>query len=220
MVTTRVPRDEAGRFGVVDTDGDGRVTGFAYKPDEPESDIVTAEVFVYRTRKLLDTLDQIAADAQDGAEDGDSPLKDFGHELIPQLVEEGCAWEHRLDGYWKDVGTVESYFQAHMDLLDPEPALALDDPEWPILTVGHQRLPARILESARIDDSLVSPGARVEGRVVRSVLGPGVVVERGAEIRDSILLDDGVVRSGARVHRAIVDAGVRVGEGAAVGGSG
>jgi glucose-1-phosphate adenylyltransferase len=218
MVTTRVPRQEAGRFGVVQVDGEGRVTGFAYKPEEPESDLVTAEVFVYGTRKLLETLEALAGEGDD-REEG-SPLKDFGHELIPRLVAEGRAWEHRLEGYWKDVGTVESYYQAHMDLLAPEPPLCLDDPAWPILTLGHQRLPARILESARIADSLVSPGAQVGGRVVRSVLGPGVVVAEGAEVHDSILLDDVEVRRGARVRRAILDAGVCVEEGAVVGGGG
>jgi glucose-1-phosphate adenylyltransferase len=215
-VTTRVPRRQAGRFGVVQVDGDGRITDFAYKPEEPASDLVTTEVFAYDARKLLSTLDQLAEEVGD---DQGASLKDFGHELIPRLVSEGNAWEYRMEGYWKDVGTVESYFEAHMDLLAPEPGLLLDDPEWPILTLGHQRLPARIAESARIEESLVSPGARVAGRVVRSVLGPGVVVEQGAVVRDSILLDDAIIRSGATVQCAILDVRVRVGEGSAVGGS-
>lgn len=215
-VTTRVPRNQESRFGVVQVDADGRITDFAYKPKEPASDLVTTEVFAYDARKLLSTLDRLAEEAGD---DPGSALKDFGHELLPRLVSEGSAWEYRLEGYWKDVGTVDSYFEAHMDLLAPKPALVLDDPEWPILTLGHQRLPARIAESARIEESLVSPGARVAGRVVRSVLGPGVVVEQGAVVRDSILLDDVTIRTGATVQCAILDVRVRVGEGAAVGGS-
>ncbi len=215
-VTTRVPRNQASRFGVVQVGPDGRITDFAYKPEEPASDLVTTEVFAYDARKLLSTLDQLAGEAGD---DQGASLKDFGHELIPRLVSEGRAWEHRMEGYWKDVGTVDSYFEAHMDLLAPEPGLVLDDPEWPILTLGHQRLPARIAESARIEESLISPGARVAGRVVRSVLGPGVMVEQGAVVRDSILLDDVTIRTGATVQSAILDVRVRVGEGAAVGGS-
>ncbi len=217
LVTTRVPLDEAGRYGTVQTDGEGRVTGFEYKPDSPRSDIVTTEVFVYNARTLLGTLDRLAAEAEDG--DG-ATLKDFGHALLPELVRAGRAWEFRLDGYWRDAGTVESYWQGHMDLLEPEPVLALDDPEWPILTLGVQRLPARVFDSARIDNSLIAPGCRILGRVVRSVLSPGVVIEEGAEVRDSILLHDAHVGAGATVNCAILDKEVRVGAVATVGSDG
>lgn len=213
LVTTRVPRERAGRFGVVETDGEGRVTGFEYKPEEPKTDLVTTEVFVYDTATLLDTLDRLAGDGN--GEEG--RLKDFGHELLPSLVEEGNVREFRLEGYWRDVGTIESYWQAHQDLLDQDPGLALDDPEWPILTYGTQRLPARIEGSASLVDSLIAPGCRIAGRVERSVLAPGVVVEDGAEVRGSVLLDGVVVEKGATVNRAILDSGVRVGAGASVG---
>ena len=215
MVTTRLPPGEdAGRFGVVAADGDGRVTGFEYKPESPKGDLVTTEVFVYATAELLDTLDRLAAET-DGEESG---LKDFGHELIPSLVRDGRAREYRLDGYWRDVGTVESYWRAHMDLLEREPGLVLDDPAWPLRTYASQRLPARVEGTARIDGSLISPGCRVAGRIERSILGPGVIVEEGAEVRDSVLLDEVVVGAGATVERAILDAEVRVGERASVGG--
>ncbi len=217
LVTTRVPREEASRFGVVEVDGEGRVTGFEYKPEQPRSDRVTTEVFVYDTRKLLDALERLAKEGED--KEG-AALKDFGHELLPAFVREGRAWEHPLEGYWRDVGTIESYWQAHRDLIEEDPALRLDDPAWPILTYGTQRLPARIKGSARIDGSLVSSGCRIAGEVCRSVLGPGVVVERGAAVRDSILLQDVVVRSGARVERAILDEQVEVGEEAVIGGLG
>lgn len=213
LVSTRVPREEAGRFGVVEADGEGRVTGFEYKPGEPKSDLVTTEIFAYDARKLLDTLDRLA---EEGGEE--EPLKDFGDKLLPRLVEEGRGHEMRHEGYWKDVGTVGSYWQAHQDLLAPEPPLEIDDPDWPILTTGVQLLPARVEEGARIADSLIAPGCRVAGRVERSVLAPGVVVEAGAEVRGSILLHGTVIRAGARVERAILDSGVEVGEGAAVGG--
>ncbi|HYO13095.1 MAG TPA: glucose-1-phosphate adenylyltransferase family protein [Thermoanaerobaculia bacterium] len=216
LVTTRVPREEAGRFGVVEVDGNGKITGFEYKPESPKSDLVTTEVFVYDARRLLEALDRLADEGKE--KDGDEPpLKDFGHELIPSLVREGRALDFRFEGYWRDVGTIESYWQAHRDLLEPEPRLVLDDPGWPILTYGTQRLPARIEGSARIDGSLIAPGCRIAGRVERSVLAPGVVVEEGAEVRDSILLHGTVVGKEASVVRAILDADVRVGEGACVG---
>ena len=222
MVTTRVPLAEAGRFGTVVADDRGRVTGFAYKPERPESDLATTEVFVYNARVLLNTLDALAAEAggQGDAEGEESPLKDFGHALVPRLVEGGRAYAYRFDGYWRDVGTVESYWQAHLDLLADRPELALDDPDWPILTLGAQRLPARITASARIEQSLISPGCTIRGRVVCSVLGPGVVVEEGATVRDSVVLHDTVIGPRATVDRAIVDMRASVEEGARVGARG
>jgi glucose-1-phosphate adenylyltransferase len=203
-VTTEVRREEAGRFGVVEAAGDGRVTDFAYKPDEPATGLVATEVFVYDVEALMGPLDELA----DG--DEESGLEDFGDELLPRLVTDGRARAHRLESYWRDVGTVESYWEGHMDLLARQPRLVLDDAEWPILTWSTQRPPARIEGSAQIEASLVSPGCIVRGEVVRSVLGPGVLVEEGAVVRDSVLHHDAIVRGGAAVNRAILDRNVSV----------
>ena len=152
MVTTSVPNEEAARYGVVGADGDGRVSEFEYKPEAPGSDVITTEVFAYEARSLLRTLDELA-------EEGDgSSIRDFGHELLPRLVAEGAARAFELDGYWRDVGTVDSYWEAHMELLADEPPLTLDDPAWPILTMGLQRRLARIEGSATIDSCLVAGG--------------------------------------------------------------
>lgn len=235
VVTTVVPRAEASRYGVVTTDGD-RVTDFAYKPDDPPGDgddaQVTTEVFVYDAPHLLATLERLHAahvapraraadDAADGADDDghDAHLGDFGDHLLPALVAEGGARAFPHAGYWRDVGTVESYWQGHMDLLGDPPPLALDHPEWPVRSAATLRVPARLARSARVDDALLSPGVRVAGVVERSVLAPGVVVEAGAEVRDSVLLHDAVVRAGARVTRALVDEGCEIGADATVGGA-
>ncbi|MBA2536352.1 MAG: glucose-1-phosphate adenylyltransferase, partial [Actinobacteria bacterium] len=175
------------------------------------SEIVTTEVFVYDVGTIMDALDDLADDGDD------SGLEDFGDELLPRLVSEGRAREHRLESYWRDVGTIESYWQGHMDLVASEPAFVLDDSDWPVLTWATQRPPARIEGSARIDASLISPGCTVRGEVVRSVLSPGVMVEEGAMVRDSVLLHDTVVKRGARVERAILDAQVSVASGAEIG---
>ena len=212
MVTTKVAKEEASRYGVVQVDRDGQVREFDYKPEDPASDVVTTEVFAYDSRRLLRTLDELA-------EEGDSSgLRDFGHELLPRLVDEGTAHAFQLDGYWRDVGTIDGYWEAHMELLAAEPRLTLDDPAWPILTTGLQRPPARIEATATIDGSLVAAGARVHGTVVRSVIGPGVVVEEGADVRDAILLHDSYVGARARVARAILDEKAQVDENAVVGG--
>jgi len=215
LVTAQVPREAAGRFGVVEVGGDGQVTGFEYKPEEPRSDVVTTEVFVYRPGPLLEMLDRLSEEAGEGE---DSPLKDFGHALLPRFVEEGRAAAFPLDGFWRDVGTIPSYWDAHRELLSPEPPLRLDDPAWPILTYGTQRQPARIQAGARVEDSLLSPGCTVGGEVVRSVIGPGVRIAPGAVVRDAILFHDVIVEAGARVEGAILDEQVAVGRDARVGG--
>ena len=204
IVTTRVAREEASRFGIVVVGENDRVVEFAYKPEEPATDVVASEVFVYDARVLLDTLDELA--------DGEDGLEDFGHELLPRLVERGKAYAYELGGYWRDVGTVESYWESHMDLLGREPRFDLSDRAWPILTRASQRPPAWIESSAEVEDSLVSPGAVVGGRVVRSVLGPGVVVEAGANVVDCVVLNDVTVLAGAVIERAVVDAHLAVGE--------
>ena len=212
LVTTRVPREQASRFGTVEVDGDGRITGFQYKADEPASEIATAEIFVYTAQTLLATLSELA----DGDGDG-SGLTDFGAELLPKLVGDGKAWEYRLEGYWRDVGTVGSYWEAHMELLAPEPGLVLDDPPWPVLTYAIQHPPARIESSASIDASWISPGCTVRGRVERSVLAPRVVVEEDAVVRDSIVFEGAVIARGSAVERAILDEAVELADGARVG---
>ncbi len=200
MVTTEVDED-AGRFGVVTVGADDKVTGFAYKPDDPQSNVVTTEVFAYRPPALLETLESLA--------EGEEPLEDFGHALLPRLVDAGRAYSFPLEGYWRDVGTPESYWQAHQELLDGA-GIDLDDLDWRIMTRAGHRPPALVEAGAAVEQSLVSPACRVAGRVVRSVLSPGVVVEAGAVVEESVVLHDAVIRAGARVERAIVDAGVEV----------
>jgi glucose-1-phosphate adenylyltransferase len=210
MVTTRVPPNEsASRFGVVKIKRNGRIEDFQFKPESPESELITTEVFVYDAPNLLETLDKLAAD-------GDS-LKDFGHELIPHYVRRGRAFEFRYRGYWRDVGTVSSYWRANMDLLDGKTDLDLDERDWAILTLAAQRVPAYVSAVGEINNSLVAHGCRIEGRVEHSVLGAGVRVEKGARVSDSVILEDVVIKSGASVKGAIIDTGAVIGAGAVVG---
>ncbi|CAF1389225.1 unnamed protein product [Adineta ricciae] len=210
MVTTKVPEgDSATRFGVVEVSEDGRVTNFEYKPKQPKSDLVLAEIFVYDFQKLMETLDDLAEDGE---------LKDYGEGLLPELVKQGNAWEFRLNSYWRDVGIPESYWKASMDLITKKQELNLDDPEWSILTRSAQRLPAHIHETARFENSLISPGCTVAGTVIRSILGPGCVVESGATIRDSILFDGVHVEVDAIIERSIIDEKVVIGKRSIIGG--
>jgi glucose-1-phosphate adenylyltransferase len=214
VVTTQVPQDQASNHAVVEAGKDGVITGFAYKPEEPSTDIVATEVFVYSPDVLLSTLESLVADLGD---DEGTNLEDFGHHLLPALVERGKAFEFRLPGYWKDVGRPEAYFAAHMDLLAEHPELQLDDPAWPIFTLDHQRMPARIAAEATIDNALISPGCVVRGTVRNAVLGPGVIVEAGATVENSVVLHDVAVRENAQVRYAIVDRSAEIGKGATIG---
>jgi glucose-1-phosphate adenylyltransferase len=218
VVTTRVDPDDAGRYGVVQTDGE-RVTGYAYKPDEPASDVIATEVFVLRPLAALAALDAAAAELGEQAiEDGE--LSDLGDTLLPRLVADGGTVAHDLAAYWRDVGTLDAYWSGHRDLLGDPPRLDLDDRGWPIRTHGAQRPPVRIRPGAQITDSLLAPAGVVYGTVRGSVLGPGVVVETGASVLDSVVLADTVVRAGATVTRAIVDEHAQIGAGSTVGAAG
>lgn len=208
VVTTEVSREEASRFGVVQTGEEGRVTDFAYKPEQPQNSVVTAEVFLFNAHTLLDTLDALA----------DEGLEDYGDQLIPHLVKTAQVHSFPLGGYWRDVGTVESYWQAHQDLIDG--AFQLDHPDWPLFTGGRQRQAARVLKGAVLENALISPGCTVHGEVRRSVLAPGVVIEAGASVHGSVLLEDVTVRAGAQVRHAVVDKGADIGQNARVGGEG
>ena len=161
---------------------------------------------------LLETLEALVD------ESGEDELEDLGHELLPRLVDGGGAREERFTGYWRDVGTVDSYWEGHQDLLGEQPAITLDDPDWPVLTHGPApRGAAQIVRGATIEDSLVASGARVAGTVQRSVIGRGAVVEAGAVVKASVVLPGAVVRAGATVTRAVLDDGVEICGDASVG---
>ena len=198
IVTTEVEPDDAGRYGVVQADG-GRVTDYEYKPDEPKGNLVANEVFVFRPEPLLDALEEL-----------DEP-EDLGDEVLPRLVDAGGAREARFDGYWRDVGTVDAYWECHMDLLADEPPIDLDAPGWPVLThATGRRAAVRVRPGAEIEASLLGPASTVAGAVERSVIGRGAVVEAGATVREAVILPGAVVRSGATVVRAVVDDEVEI----------
>ncbi len=212
MVTTEVEPGDAGRYGVVQLDGE-QVTDYAYKPDEPATNTISNEVFVFSPGEVLDRLDVLAQDSGE--------LEDLGDELLPGLVEDGRARAHPFDGYWRDVGTIDAFHAAHMEQLEHPPPIDLDDPEWPVLThAASRRASARVLAGARVEQSMLATAALVGGTVERSVIGRGAVVEEGAVVRDSVVLPGVVIRSGATVERAIVDDLVEVCGGVTLGAAG
>ncbi len=222
IVTTELPEgDDPSRFAWVDVADDGTITNFEYKPDDPTGTAICAEVFVFDgpalLRRLGDMVDEDGTDDADSTDDSvgaerSRALGDYGDRLLPDLVDDGATIAFAMDGYWRDIGTIGAYHGAHMDLLGDEPAVTLDDPSWPMLTGSITGGPSIVCAGAKVVNSLLSPGSRIAGEVVDSVMGRRVVIEEGARIRESVVLDGAIVRSGVTVERSIVDAEVDLSE--------
>ncbi|MEP7379449.1 MAG: sugar phosphate nucleotidyltransferase, partial [Chloroflexota bacterium] len=179
-------------------------TDWQEKPQQPKSDLASLGIYVFSKKALLAWLDDSRTD--------------FGRDVIPAMLDGGArVFGYQFDGYWQDVGTVAGYWQAHMDLLEEHPGLDLYDTEWLIHTRSEERSPARVGPTASVHRSLISHGCQIWGTVERSVLSPGVRVDPGAVVRDSIVMFDTVIRAGAVVDRAIVDKNVSIGPNAIVG---
>ncbi len=199
-----VPMEDASRFGIVTLDDGDRVVDWQEKPRQPKSNLVSMGIYVFSKRSLLRWLSEERID--------------FGRHVIPAMLEGGArVFGYRFDGYWQDVGTIESYWQATMDLLDERPELDLYDTGWLIHTRSEERAPAKIGPTASVHRSMVSHGCVIYGTVEHSVLSPGVRVDVGAVVRDSIVMFDCVIRAGAVIDRAILDKQVSVGPNAVVG---
>ena len=200
----KVPIEEAHRFGILETDDDGRITDFVEKPANPTSNLVSMGVYVFAWPYLQSVL---SADRVD-----------FGRDVLPAEVKAGRrVYSFHYGGYWQDVGTVESYWSTSLDLLSDRPGIDLYDRGWLIYTKSEDRAPAMIGPEAAVTRSMVSHGCVIDGTVAHSILSPGVRVERGAVVRDSIVMFDTVVGEGATVDRAILDKDCVVGRGSRVG---
>ena len=204
IAVRRVPLAEASRMGILALDDQNRVSEWQEKPRQPRSDLASMGVYVFSKRALRRWL---------------TPGRtDFGSHVVPAMLEGGArVFAYHFDGYWQDVGTLQSYWEANMALLEDAPRLDLYDREWLIHTRSEERAPAKVGPTAQVHRSLVSHGCVINGTVVNSVLSPGVRIDVGAVVRDSIVMFDSVIRSGAVVDRAILDKEVLVGQGCIVG---
>lgn len=213
MATIRVPLEEASRFGVVDVGEDNRVGSFIEKPPQPSSNLANMGVYLFSLEVLNRALwedHQITSSSHD-----------FGKDILPRLVAAGKrVFAFPYTGYWVDVGTVDTYWQAHMDLLSERPPIDMNNRSWIIHTRTEERPPARIASGATVNDSLITDGCVIAAGayIERSVLSPGVRVASGAVIRESVVLSGAEIGPGAIVERAIIDKHVKIGENAHVGG--
>jgi glucose-1-phosphate adenylyltransferase len=209
IATLHVAPEDAPRFGILETSEEYRVLGFEEKPAQPRGTLGSMGIYAFNADVLHETLMADHARARS--------RHDFGGNIIPQMVKNHRVYAFPYRGYWVDVGTIEAYWQAHMDLLVDEPRLDLLDREWIIHTRSEERPPVNIRSEATVDRSLITDGCIIEGTVEHSVLAPGVVVQRGATVRHSVVMTDAVVGEHAVVDHAILDKRVRVGAGSRVG---
>ena len=205
-----VPIKEASRFGIMNTDENGKIVEFEEKPAEPKSNLASMGIYIFNW-KLLRRL--LVADMKNP-----DSSHDFGKDIIPTLLNDGKSlWAYQFKGYWKDVGTIDSLWEANMDLLDDKSGLNLEDPAWKIYTEDASALPQYIGPNARIKTAYITQGCKIDGEVTRSVLFTGSVVKPGAKVTDTVLMPGAVVEEGAVVTRALVANNVRIGANAVVG---
>ena len=203
-----VPQEEASRFGIVVTDGTGRITEFQEKPEHPKSNLASMGIYIFSWKALKEALVTLSEQSN----------CDFGKHVIPYCHEKGerlVAYEY--NGYWKDVGTLGSYWEANMELIDIIPEFNLYEEFWKIYTKNDILPPQYISEESVLDRCLIGDGTEIYGEVHNSIIGCGVVIEEGAVVRDSIVMQNAVIHAGAVIDKAIIAEQAEIGEHAQLG---
>ena len=203
-----VPIEEASRFGILITDDSNKITEFEEKPAHPRSNLASMGIYIFSWKVLKEALVQLS----------DVPGCDFGKHIIPYCHEGGKRiFAYEYNGYWKDVGTLGSYWEANMELIDIIPEFNLYEEYWKIYTKSDRIPPQYISGDAKVGRCIIGEGTEIYGEVENSVIGSGVVIEPGAVVKDSIIMQDTVVGAGAHVDKAIVAENVKIGAGARLG---
>ena len=205
-----VPLKEASRFGILNTNPDGSIYEFEEKPKQPKSTLASMGVYIFTAEKMYKYLE----------EDDDDPesSKDFGKNILPKMLNAGeKMFAYLFDGYWKDVGTIASLWEANMDLLGEHPVFDVADPAWKIHSRNPLAPPEYIGEGATVQNSMVALGCEIYGEVENSVLSSNIVIEKGAAVKDSVIMSGTTVKAGAKINYSIIDEDVVVGENAVVG---
>jgi glucose-1-phosphate adenylyltransferase len=202
-----VEYEEAHRFGILDCQEDKKIIDFLEKPENPPSNLASMGIYVFNTDALLNVLEKYCSEED----------SDFGHHIIPPMIENDKVYLYSYDDYWKDVGTLEAYWQAHLELTDPMPDLNLYDEEWKLFTRSEEKPPVKFGENGGTEKSLISNGAIINGKVKNSVISPGVYIEEGAVVKDSVIFNDTIIRKNTVVEKAIIDKEVEIGENCKIG---
>ncbi|MEC9489433.1 MAG: glucose-1-phosphate adenylyltransferase [Halanaerobiales bacterium] len=199
-----VPWKETHRFGIMNTNQDQKIIEFQEKPENAKNNLASMGIYIFNWEYLRKYLIE-------EAEENDDSAGDFGHNIIPKMMADNLNfYAYTFEGYWKDVGTIESYWQAHMDLLGEEPELELQDRNWIIYSVNPNRPPQYLSEDAVVDNSMINKGTQIMGTVKNSVLFFGVKVAQDAVVEDSVILPNTRINSGAKIKNSIVGRNVIV----------
>jgi glucose-1-phosphate adenylyltransferase len=205
-----VPLEETHRFGIMQVDDSQRIVQFYEKPkDRDKGNLASMGIYIFNTRSLMQRLNENGPD---------NPRVDFGQHVIPAMINAGDnVFAYKYEGYWVDVGTIDSYWATNLALLQPDTALDLYAADWPIHTKSEERPAAKIGPQAKVVSSMISNGCIVRGLVINSILSPGVYVSPGAVVKDSVVMNDTWVGPGAHLDKVVLDKQVVVGAGALVG---
>lgn len=210
IAAIEVPLKEASRFGILNTNADGSIYEFEEKPKQPKSTLASMGVYIFTAEKMYKYLEL----------DDDDPnsSKDFGKNVLPAMLNAGeRMFAYRFEGYWKDVGTISSLWEANMDLLGEQPAFDVSDGDWKIHSRNPLAPPEYMGENAVITNSMAALGSEIYGTVENSVLSSNVIIEEGAHVKDSVIMSGTVIKKGADVNYSIIDEDVVVDEGAQIG---
>lgn len=205
-----VPLKEASRFGILNTNADGSIYEFEEKPKQPKSTLASMGVYIFTAEKMYKYLEEDENDPESS--------KDFGKNVLPAMLNAGeKMFAYQFEGYWKDVGTISSLWEANMDLLGEEPAFDVSDPSWKIHSRNPLAPPEYLGENSIVKNSMIALGSEVYGTLVNSVISSNVVIEEGAVVEDSVIMSGSVIKKGAHVKYSIIDEGVIVEEDACIG---
>ena len=210
IAVIEVPWEEASRFGIMNTDDEGNITEFEEKPDEPKSNLASMGVYCFSWDVLKKYLAEDEADP--------TSQNDFGKNIIPKMLESGLKLvAHRFDGYWKDVGTIHSLWEANMELLSDSAGIVLDDDSWRIYSKNPIKPPHYIDSKAKLNNCYVTEGCEVYGEIDHSVIFEGVTIEEGAKIEDSIIFPGAVIKKNSIIYKSLISTNTIVGEGCTIG---
>lgn len=212
IAVIRVPESEANRFGIMNTDEDMRILDFEEKPENPKSNMASMGVYVFSWKKIKEYLIKDDADP--------NSHNDFGQNIIPAMLNNGeKIYAYPFEGYWKDVGTIESLWEANMELLGVNPNINLHDRAWRIFSRNPNQPPQYVDNNAKITTSFISEGCYIFGKVHNSILFPGVIINKGTEVKDSIIMQNTVIGENCVINRSIIDEDTIVGKECIIGGS-
>ncbi len=210
IAVREVPWEEASRFGIMNTDSDDRIIEFEEKPKNPKSNKASMGVYIFTWEKLRHYLEEDEADKKSS--------NDFGKNIIPNMLnDKQVLVAYSFNGYWKDVGTIESLWEANMDLLETPMPIDMHDKRWRIFAKNPGMAPHYIAKGATVKDCLITEGCEVYGNVAHSILFAGVIIEEGAKVESSVIMPGSIIKRGAVVKRTIVAENAVVGPGALIG---